>query len=65
MIGVEEISSVPFEFRVDAWLLVAGLAIGYEWALRNLGPRLSGFDVDELTSKLHGQRGGDAMEVVA
>lgn len=48
MIGVEEISSVPFEFRVDAWLLVAGLAIGYEWALRNLGPRLPGFDVDEL-----------------
>ena len=40
------IDHVPFEFRPDAWLLVAGLALGYLWALRNLGPRLA--DADEL-----------------
>ena len=44
----ESISSVPFEFRVDAWLLVIGIGVGYMWALRNLGPRFPGFDPDDL-----------------
>ena len=35
------IEGVAFEFRVDAWVLMLGLAAGYFWALRNLGPRLS------------------------
>ena len=35
------IEGVAFEFRADAWVLMAGLAAGYFWALRNLGPRLA------------------------
>ncbi|MDE0805429.1 MAG: cytochrome c oxidase assembly protein [Acidimicrobiales bacterium] len=35
------IEGVAFEFRADAWVLMIGLAAGYFWALRNLGPRLS------------------------
>lgn len=38
------IEGVPYEFRLDAWILVAGLAAGYLWALRDLGPRLSDLD---------------------
>lgn len=40
----ETVDMVPFELRAEAWLLVVGLAIGYRWAVRNLGPRLPGFD---------------------
>ena len=47
----ETISSVPFEFRPDAWILVIGLGAGYLWALRNIGPRLAGFDPAELRGR--------------
>lgn len=40
------IQGVAFEFRADAWVLMAGLAVGYFWALRNLGPRLAGEEMD-------------------
>ena len=47
----ETISSVPFELRVDAWLLVLGLGFGYWWAWQNIGPRSPGFDRDELVGR--------------
>lgn len=47
----ETISSVPFEFRIDAWLLVLGLGLGYRWAWAHVGPRLPGFDRREITGR--------------
>jgi putative membrane protein len=47
----ETIDMVPFELRAEAWLLVLGLAVGYQWAVRNLGPRLSGFDAEEVAGR--------------
>lgn len=42
------IEGVPFEFRLDAWILMTGLAAGYLWALHDLGPRLSDLDVRQV-----------------
>lgn len=46
-----EVGFVPFEFRIDAWLLVLGLGVGYRWAWRHIGPRLPGFHADELVGR--------------
>lgn len=47
----ETIDMVPFELRAEAWLLVLGLAVGYQWAVRNLGPRLRDFDPGEIRGR--------------
>jgi len=47
----ETIRSVPFEFRIDAWLLVLGLGMGYRWAWTHVGPRLPGFDGGERSGR--------------
>ena len=47
----ETIDMVPFELRVEAWLLVLGLAVGYQWAVRNLGPRLPEFEPEAVAGR--------------
>lgn len=47
----ETISSVPFELRVDAWVLVLGLGLGYRWAWDHIGPRSPNFDRRELVGR--------------
>lgn len=45
------IEGVAFEYRADAWVLMAGLAAGYFWALRNLGPRLTVGSADRRAAR--------------
>src|SRR3546814_626944 len=47
----ETIDMVPFGLRVEAWLLVLGLAVGYQWAVRNLGPRLPDFEPEAVAGR--------------
>ena len=45
----QTVNTVPFELRIDAWLLVIGVGLGYRWAWRHIGPRLPRFDDAERT----------------
>lgn len=61
----ETISSVPFEFRIDAWLLVLGLGFGYRWAWQQIGPGSPGFDPAERVGRRRLFDGGLLVLAVA